>query len=275
MAGTQGTGTVPGRSAEGRVALVTGGAVGIGRAVCAALVAEGYRVTAADISPRVDRAADSPLFRGIVCDVTKAGDMERAVEAASEGGRLDLLVCNAGIFTAGKNIADLDDATWERGLAVNLTGTFRVMRAAIPALKQAALPGAGGGPSEQGAPSIIVIGSRNALAPGPGAASYSVTKAGITQLARVAALELAADGVRVNVIHPDAVFDTELWTPEALARSAERYGLTVEEYKRKNLMKTEVRSADVAAMVCAMAGPAFARTTGAQVTVDGGNDRVI
>jgi NAD(P)-dependent dehydrogenase (short-subunit alcohol dehydrogenase family) len=242
---------------------VTGGAVGIGRAICAALVAENYRVTAADISPRVAEAVDSPLFRGVVCDVTRTGDVERAVETASENGGLDLLVCNAGIFTAGKNIADLDDATWERGLAVNLTGTFRVMRAAIPFLKKGATP------------SIIVIGSRNALAPGPGAASYSVTKAGITQLARVAALELAADGVRVNVIHPDAVFDTELWTPEALARSAERYGLTVEEYKRKNLMKAEVRSADVAAMVCAMAGPAFAKTTGAQVTVDGGNDRVI
>jgi NAD(P)-dependent dehydrogenase (short-subunit alcohol dehydrogenase family) len=248
---------------NGRHALVTGGAVGIGRAICAALVSEGFRVTAADISPRVAEAVDSPLFRGVVCDVTKNEDLSRAVETAADDGKLDLLVCNAGIFTAGKNIADLDDATWERGLNVNLTGTFRVMRAAIPLLKKGSNA------------SIVMIGSRNALAPGPGAASYSVTKAGITQLARVAALELAADGVRVNVIHPDAVFDTELWTPEALARSAERYGMTVEQYKRKNLMKTEVRSADVAAMVCAMAGPAFAKTTGAQVTVDGGNDRVI
>jgi NAD(P)-dependent dehydrogenase (short-subunit alcohol dehydrogenase family) len=254
-----------------RSALVTGGAVGIGRAICAALIAEGYTVTAADISPRVAEAVTSPRFQGIVCDVTRGEDVARAVEAAAPDGTLDLLVCNAGIFTAGKNIADLDDETWERGLAVNLTGTFRMLRAAIPFLKRSAQKNDHSGAT----PSVIVIGSRNALAPGPGAASYSVTKAGITQLARVAALELAADGIRVNVIHPDAVFDTELWTPEALARSAARYGLTIEEYKRKNLMKAEVRSVDVAAMVCAMAGPAFAKTTGAQVTVDGGNDRVI
>jgi NAD(P)-dependent dehydrogenase (short-subunit alcohol dehydrogenase family) len=79
----------------------------------------------------------------------------------------------------------------------------------------------------------------------------------------------------VNVVHPDAVFDTRLWTPEALQRSAERYGLTVEEYKTRNLLKTEITSADVARMVCAVAGPAFFRTTGAQIPVDGGNDRVI
>ena len=66
-----------------------------------------------------------------------------------------------------------------------------------------------------------------------------------------------------------------MWTPEALARSSERYGVTVEEYKTRNLMKTEIRSADVAAMVCAMAGPVFGKTTGAQIPVDGGNDRVI
>jgi NAD(P)-dependent dehydrogenase (short-subunit alcohol dehydrogenase family) len=266
MVDTRDIGTVPTQ----RFALVTGGAVGIGRAICAALIAEGYTVTAADVSPRVEEAVSSPRFRGVVCDVTRGEDVARTMEAAAPKGTLDLLVCNAGIFTAGKNIADLDDDTWERGLDVNLTGTFRVMRAAIPFLKK-------GSPADEksGGPSIVMIGSRNALAPGPGAASYSVTKAGITQLARVAAIELAADGVRVNVIHPDAVFDTELWTPEALARSAARYGLTVEEYKRKNLMKTEIRSVDVAAMVCAMAGPAFAKTTGAQVTVDGGNDRVI
>jgi NAD(P)-dependent dehydrogenase (short-subunit alcohol dehydrogenase family) len=176
---------------------------------------------------------------------------------------LDLLVCNAGIFTAGKNIEDLDDETWNRSLSVNLTGTLRVMRRAIPYLKKGKNA------------SIVVVGSRNAKAPGPGAAAYSVAKAGMVQLARVAALELAPLGIRVNVVHPDAVFDTDLWTPEVLARSAARYGLTVDEYKRKNLMKTEIHSADVAAMVCSMAGPAFAKTTGAQVPVDGGNDRVI
>ena len=97
----------------------------------------------------------------------------------------------------------------------------------------------------------------------------------MTQLARVAAMELGADGVRVNVIHPDAVYDTGLWTPEVLKSRAKHYGLTVEEYKTKNILRTEVTSKDVAALVCAMIGPAFAKTTGAQVPIDGGNERVI
>ncbi|MGI9240633.1 MAG: SDR family oxidoreductase, partial [Verrucomicrobiales bacterium] len=107
-----------------------------------------------------------------------------------------------------------------------------------------------------------------------GAASYSCAKAGLTQLVRVAALELAPHGVRVNIIHPDAVFDTKLWTPEALQRSAERYGITVEEYKTRNLLKAEIRSADVGAAALAVVSD-LTKTTGAQIPVDGGNDRVI
>ena len=256
---TSGTGGIP----LAYRALVTGAAAGIGKAIAEALATEGYRVTGADRSEAVLRSVEHPGYTGVVCDVTVEEQVRAAVAAAAHDSRLDLLVCNAGIFTAGRPIADLDDATWEHSLSVNLTGTLRVLRAAIPLLKKGKDA------------SVVIIGSRNVAAPGPGAAAYSVAKAGITQLARVAALELAGDGVRVNVLHPDAVFDTDLWTPEALARSAERYGLTVEAYKRKNLMRAEIRSVDVAAAVLALAGPAFARTTGAQIPVDGGNDRVI
>jgi NAD(P)-dependent dehydrogenase (short-subunit alcohol dehydrogenase family) len=91
----------------------------------------------------------------------------------------------------------------------------------------------------------------------PGASAYSVTKAGVTQLARVAALELAPFGVRVNILHPDAVFDTEIWTDEALEKSAKRYGMTVQEYKTKNLLSTEITSSGVAALVSTVAGPVF------------------
>ena len=97
----------------------------------------------------------------------------------------------------------------------------------------------------------------------------------MTQLARVAALELAEFGIRVNVLHPDAVFDTEIWTDEALEKSAKRYGMTVEEYKTKNLLHAEITSPGVAAMVSQVAGPVFYATTGAQIPIDGGNDRVI
>ena len=98
------------------------------------------------------------------------------------------------------------EQTWDQTLAINLTATQRLLTATIPYLKLGVNP------------SILVVGSRNFAAPGPGAAAYSVSKAGITQLARVAALELAADGVRVNVMHPDAVFDTALWTDDALGQ---------------------------------------------------------
>ena len=124
-------------------------------------------------------------------------------------------------------------------------------------------------------PCVVIIGSKNVPAPGPGAAAYSVAKAGLAQLARVAALELGRDGIRVNTVHPHLVFDTALWTPELLAARAAQYGMTVEEYRRNNVLRVEISTRDVANAVLALAGPAFAKTTGAQIPIDGGSDRVI
>jgi NAD(P)-dependent dehydrogenase (short-subunit alcohol dehydrogenase family) len=122
---------------------------------------------------------------------------------------------------------------------------------------------------------VLVIGSKNVPAPGPGAAAYSASKAALNQLARVAALEWGADGIRVNVVHPNAVFDTGIWTDEILRTRAESYGLSVDAYKKNNVLKVEVTSRDIAELVAEMCGPLFARTTGAQVPIDGGNERVI
>jgi len=97
----------------------------------------------------------------------------------------------------------------------------------------------------------------------------------LTQLARVAVLELAASGIRVNVIHPNAVFDTAIWTNKVLKSRAKEYGMSVKQYRKDNLLKVEVTSKDVAALACAMVGPIFGKTTGAQVPVDGGNVRVV
>ena len=130
-------------------------------------------------------------------------------------------------------------------------------------------------PSRGIEPAIVVVGSKNVPAPGPGASAYSAAKAGLNQLARVAALELATDSIRVNVVHPNAVFDTGIWTDEVLASRAASYGLSVDEYKKSNLLHTEVGSNDVAEMVCEIAGPLFAKTTGAQIPIDGGNERVV
>lgn len=251
------------KSFQGKVALVTGSAAGIGRAILEALHAEGACVMGLDLNPEIEELlADDKLGR--VCNVTDDTALSAAVDdVVRRWGGLDIVVSNAGIFTAGANIEDLAPENWNKSMSVNLTSHMRLLHYCVPYLRHGLNPTA------------IVVGSRNVKAPGAGAASYSVAKAGLTQLVRVASLELAKEGVRVNIIHPDAVFDTKLWTPEALKRSAERYGITVEEYKTRNLMKTEITSKDVAKMVCAMAGPAFAKTTGAQIPVDGGNDRVI
>ena len=140
---------------------------------------------------------------------------------------------------------------------------MRLMRACIPFLRN------------DFDPAVVIVGSKNVPAPGPGAAAYSAAKAGLAQLARVAALELGKDGIRVNTVHPNAVYDTALWTDEILASRAANYGLTVDEYKTANVLGTPVCSADVAAAVLALASQQFACTTGAQLPVDGGNERVI
>ncbi len=91
----------------------------------------------------------------------------------------------------------------------------------------------------------------------------------------MAALEWGKDGIRINSLHPNAVFDTGIWTDEVLQARARHYGLSVEEYKRNNVLNTEVTSRDVAELAAEMCGPLFAKTTAAQVPVDGGNERVI
>jgi len=92
---------------------------------------------------------------------------------------------------------------------------------------------------------------------------------------RIAAFEWGGDGIRINALHPDAVFDTGIWTEEVLQARATHYGMSVEEYKTRNVLKVEVTSRDVAELSAEMCGPLFAKTTAAQLPVDGGNERVI
>lgn len=249
---------------QGKVAIVTGSAAGIGFACAEALAEQGAKVIGLDLSPEIEDA-----MKGIGADshIVNLTEDERVIEAIEKTvnlyGGIDVVVSNAGIFTAGQYLDELEQSNWDKSIAVNLTSHQKLLKYTYPYLKQGVDP------------AVVIVGSRNVNAPGPGAASYSCAKAGLTQLCRVAALELAPFGVRCNIIHPDAVFDTKLWTPEALARSAERYKMTVEEYKTRNLLKTEIKSREVGAMVAAMASPLFSKTTGAQVPFDGGNDRII
>lgn len=252
-------------SLAGEVALITGAASGIGRACARSLLAEGAAVVGMDLDARVADVAPGPAYRGVEGDVTDPAGVEAALgEAALAFGGLDMLVLNAGVAPPSSPIAELADADWQRAMRVNLDAGMALLRAAHPLL--AAAPRSG---------RVAVVASKNVRAPGPGMAAYSASKAALTQLARVAALEWAADGVRVNVVHPDAVFDTGLWTEDVLEARARHYGMSVEEYKRRNLLGTTVGSDDVAALVVALCGPLFSRTTGAQVPIDGGNERVV
>ncbi len=249
----------------GEVALVTGAASGIGRACAEALLREGAAVAGLDVNPAVTDAFDGPAWLGLVGDITDDDALERALERTVERfGGLDMLVLNAGAFPPGAAIASTDVEMWRRLMAVNVEANVVLLREAHPLLQVAPRGGR-----------VVVIGSKNVPAPGPGAAAYSASKAALTQLARVAALEWGPDGIRVNVIHPNAVFDTAIWSDEILADRARRYDLSVEEYRTNNLLRTEVTSADVARLCVAMCGPAFAKTTAAQVAIDGGNDRVV
>src|SRR3712207_5149305 len=146
-----------------------------------------------------------------------------------------MLVLNAGIFSGGTRIDALTDEEWRHVHAINLDANVALMRQCYPLLKLA--PAAG---------RVVVIASKNVPAPGPGAAAYSASKAALTQLARVAALEWGADGIRVNIIHPNAVFDTGIWTDEVVRARAASYGMSVEQYKTNNVLRVEVASRDVA-----------------------------
>ena len=249
---------------QGKVALVTGCAAGIGFACAESLAEQGAQVVGLDISPDIAEVMARIGGIGIVVNLTDDAAVKAALAfTVREFGGIDIVVSNAGIFPKNEYLDVLQQGDWDRTISINLTSHQKLLGQVIPFVRLGIDP------------SIVFVGSRNFKAPGPGAAAYSCSKAALTQLCRVAALELAPHKVRVNIVHPDAVFDTKLWTQEALERSATRYGMTVEEYKTKNLMKVEIKSKDIGNMVAAMASPLFSKVTGAQIPVDGGNDRVI
>lgn len=250
---------------SGEVALVTGAASGIGKACVDSLLSRGGAVVALDINSDVETNYQRADYLGIICDVTSEEGLLKALEqTANSFGGLDMLVLNAGIFPGGCKIADLKQDEWHKVMNVNLDSSLSLMTIAYPYLCLA--PNGG---------RVVIIGSKNVPAPGPGAAAYSASKAALNQVARVAAMEWGEDNIRINSVHPNAVFDTGIWTDEVLNSRAKHYGLTVDEYKTNNILKTEVTSHDVAELVSEMCGPLFSKTTASQVPIDGGNERVI
>jgi NAD(P)-dependent dehydrogenase (short-subunit alcohol dehydrogenase family) len=249
----------------GEIAVVTGAASGIGKACAEAFLRRGAAVVGLDRNSAVETLWKRADYLGLTCDLADFSQINAAIDKTTKHfGGVDMLVLNAGIFPASQAIQDIGADMWTKAMTVNVQANLLVMQACHPLLKLAPRGGR-----------IVVIGSKNVPAPGPGAGAYSASKAAMNQLARVAALEWGKDGIRVNSIHPNAVYDTALWTDEVLASRAKAYNLTVEQYRKNNLLKTEVTSKDVAELAAEMCGPLFAKTTASQVPVDGGNERVV
>jgi rhamnose utilization protein RhaD (predicted bifunctional aldolase and dehydrogenase)/NAD(P)-dependent dehydrogenase (short-subunit alcohol dehydrogenase family) len=249
----------------GEIALVTGAASGIGKACVTAILARGGAVVGLDLSRTVVDLHRRKDFLGLQCDLTDDTAVKAALDHGVKAfGGLDMLILNAGVFPSSAAIAYLSSEGWRKTMSINLDANLVLMRECHPLLCLAPRGGR-----------VVVIGSKNVAAPGPGVAAYSASKAAMQQLTRVAALEWGADNIRINTLHPNAVFDTGIWTPDVLVTRAASYNMTVEEYKRNNVLGIEITSKQVAELAAEMCGPAFAGTTGAQVPIDGGKVRVI
>jgi rhamnulose-1-phosphate aldolase/alcohol dehydrogenase len=255
-----------------RVALVTGGGSGIGRAIARRFAAAGAHVVVTDLDGAAAEAVAAELVGrygvgralGLRLDVTREDAVTAGLEATVLAyGGLDVLVSNAGIAPCAP-VVDTDLGTWQRSLDVNATGHFLVAR---EALRLFAAQGGGG--------NVVFVATKNALAPGAAFGAYSAAKAAEVQLARILALEGGPLGVRVNIINPDAIFqDSGLWSPELREARAASYGITAEElpdlYRKRNLLGVPLYAEDVAEAALFFASDRSAKTTGCILTVDGG-----
>jgi rhamnulose-1-phosphate aldolase/alcohol dehydrogenase len=261
------------KALEGRVAIVTGGAGGIGRATAERLLSDDACVMLLDLDENALQEVGAELVRDFGadrirtahCDVTDESQVARAFAlTAREFGGLDIVVSNAGIASAAR-IEETSLELWHRNLDVLATGYFLVGRAAARLLKAQGMGG-----------SIIFVASKNALAASPGAAAYNTAKAAEVHLARSMALELAPDGIRVNVVNPDAVLQgSRIWSSGWRDERAAAYGIDASElenyYRERSLLKRNVTPQDVAEAVHFFASDRSAKSTGNILNVDAGN----
>jgi rhamnulose-1-phosphate aldolase/alcohol dehydrogenase len=261
------------KSLAGKVAIVTGGAGGIGAATAARLLTEGACVMLADIDAAALKETAEVLAKRFTSDVVRTVEMnvtdEEAVaaayaEMAVEFGGADIIVSNAGIASS----APIEETTlelWNKNMAILATGYFLVSREAFKLLKQQKTGG-----------SVIYVASKNGLAASPNAAAYCTAKASEIHLARCLALEGASDGIRVNVVNPDAVLrGSKIWSGEWLTQRASTYqtdkdGLE-EMYRQRSMLKRSVFPEDIAEAIYFFASEVSSKSTGNIINVDAGN----
>jgi rhamnulose-1-phosphate aldolase/alcohol dehydrogenase len=256
----------------GRVALITGGASGIGRATARLLAARGAHVVVADLNlDGAQEVADElvaahGLRRSLAVHVDVTSEnavVEMTRRAVLEYGGLDILVASAGLATSAP-ITETTLAEWEQNYAVLARGYFLAAREAFRVLLK---QGRGG--------SVVFVASKNALVAGANAAAYSSAKAASLHLARCLAEEGGPAGIRVNTVNPDAVIQgSSIWSSDWKAERASTYGVSEEElqnfYQGRTKLGVAVLPEDVAEAIAFFAGPRSAKSTGNVVNVDGG-----
>ena len=261
----------PAPDLAGFIAVVTGSASGIGRGIALELAARGASLVLADLDGAgLEEAAERMRESGAPAPVLVAGDQsdesvvaETVRQAVRTFGGLDGAVINAGIGVTG-TLEELTLDQWNAAMRINLASGFLMTQSCMRAMKE---QGSGG--------SLVYVASKNAFGPGAGFGAYSVSKAGMVQLMRIAALEGGAAGIRANAINPDAVFDnSRLWDGGLREERAAAHGIAPDEledfYAARNILKRRVTTADVARTAAFLLSDASSRTTGAVIPVDGG-----
>jgi len=260
------------KALSGRIALITGSAGGIGKAIAKKFVAEGAVVILNDMNAeRLETAGEEfkkefgkDSYATAVMDVTKEDQILAAMDTAALAfGGVDIIVNNAGL-SISKTIGDHAEKDWDLLYDVLVKGQFFVTQAAVAVMKKQAIGG-----------DVINIVSKNALVSGPNNAGYGSAKAAQLHLSRLNAAELGADKIRVNVVNPDAVIsDSNIWAGGWAEGRAKAYGITVAElpayYAKRTLLNEIILPDDIANACFAFTGGLLSKSTGNMLNVDGG-----
>ena len=254
---------------EGKVALVTGGASGIGEAIVELFAREGATVIATDIdelrgpelAKRIAKAGGKAIF--LEQDVTSEERwIDIVAEIAKRYGRLDIMVSNAGIGISVPSIVDMTLGDWRKQNAINLDGVFLSVKHCLPLMRKT-----GGG-------SIVMMSSLAGLRGAPGLSAYSLTKGGVRLFAKSIAMECAAagDGIRVNSVHP-GIIDTPIWgkIPTGATGAGQNAPIDPEERaKVATPLGRAGQAAEIASGVLYLASDASRYVTGSELVIDGG-----